>query len=75
MARVDGYVIEGHVPAIAIKKLLAKRPRDIAEPGLPIGSPGMEMLGTSPEAYDVISFAADIQSVFGRCRRAQPLDL
>jgi hypothetical protein len=57
-AIVDGYVIEGHVPAEEIKRLLNERPDFIglAVPGMPIGSPGMETSGIAPEPYDVISF-------------------
>jgi hypothetical protein len=55
-ALVGGYVIEGHVPAEDIARLLAQRPRvsGLAVPGMPIGSPGME--GPNPERYDVLSF-------------------
>jgi len=55
---VDGYVVEGHVPASVIARLLEERPdvKGIAAPGMPIGSPGME--GPDPEAYDVLSFTA-----------------
>ena len=57
-AIVDGYVIEGHVPASDIRKLLAERPPIIglAVPGMPIGSPGMEMPGMDAEPYDVVAF-------------------
>ena len=43
-ATVEGYVIEGHVPAADIRRLLAERPKGIglAVPGMPMGSPGME---------------------------------
>ena len=43
-AKVDGYVIEGHVPADDIKRLLAERPeaKGLTVPGMPLGSPGME---------------------------------
>lgn len=54
---VQGYVIEGHVPAASIKKLLAKKPKGVkglAVPGMPMGSPGME--GPYTEKYDVLSF-------------------
>lgn len=56
-AVVDGYLIEGHVPAMAIKKMLSQKPaiRGLAVPGMPIGSPGMEQ-GNYKEAYDVMSF-------------------
>ena len=55
-AIVDGYVIEGHVPADVIAKLLVERPdvRGLSVPGMPTGSPGME--GGTPEPYDVIAF-------------------
>ena len=49
---VDGYFVEGHVPAPDIRKLLRERPnaRGIAVPGMPIGSPGMEQ-GDRRDAY------------------------
>lgn len=55
-AVVDGYVVEGHVPADVIEQLLAERPPavGIAVPGMPEGSPGME--GTRWERYDVLLF-------------------
>jgi hypothetical protein len=57
-ALVDGYVVEGHVPASAVKKLLKERPKvtGIAVPGMPVGSPGMEIPSGEVEAYNVISF-------------------
>jgi hypothetical protein len=57
-AIVDGYVIEGHVPAGDIDRLLAERPdvAGLAVPGMPIGSPGMAIEGMAPEPYDVIAF-------------------
>lgn len=56
-ALVDGYVIEGHVPASDIKKLLKLKPSVIglSVPGMPVGTPGMEM-GGQKDAYDVVSF-------------------
>lgn len=53
-ARVDGYVIEGHVPASDIKRLLAERPtaRGLTVPGMPLGSPGMEH--PNPQHYEVL---------------------
>ena len=67
-AEVDGYAIEGHVPASAIKRLLGERPpvRGLAVPGMPVGSPGMEVQGAEPETYDVIAFGPDGQSRFAR---------
>lgn len=55
-AVVDGYVIEGHVPAADVRRLLAERPdvAGLAVPGMPIGSPGME--GPNPEPYSVLAF-------------------
>jgi hypothetical protein len=55
-AELAGYVIEGHVPAAALKRLLAEKPNaaGLAVPGMPIGSPGME--GGAPEKYDVVLF-------------------
>lgn len=59
-AVVDGYIIEGHVPAEDIQKLLQLKPKiaGIAAPGMPLGSPGMEM-GGQKDAYRVISFDKD----------------
>ena len=55
-AELAGYIIEGHVPAEAIWRLLQEKPSatGIAVPGMPVGSPGME--GGAPERYDVILF-------------------
>ena len=60
-ALVDGYVIEGHVPAEDIERLLKKRPdiAGIAVPGMPVGAPGME--GPNPQEFAVISFDDDGQ--------------
>ena len=57
-AIVDGYVIEGHAPAKEIQRLLAERPPivGLAVPGMPVGSPGMEMAGYAADPYDVIAF-------------------
>lgn len=69
-AIVDGYVIEGHVPAQDIVQLLARKPKDIAGlsvPEMPVGPPGME----DPEhgrkdAFNVISFSKDGAQVYRR---------
>jgi hypothetical protein len=55
-AEVAGYVIEGHVPAAALRRFLAEKPNatGLAVPGMPIGSPGME--GGTPEPYEVVLF-------------------
>jgi len=69
-AEVGGYVVEGHVPADAIKRLLVERPQatGLAVAGMPVGSPGMEVPGTPPETYEVVLFARDGQRVFARYR-------
>ena len=55
-AVIDGYVIEGHVPADLIHKLVKEKPAvlGLAVPGMPMGSPGME--GGKPEPYEVLTF-------------------
>lgn len=57
-AEVGGYVVEGHVPAAAVRRLLEERPiaTGVAVPGMPAGSPGME--GGTPERYAVVLFGA-----------------
>lgn len=59
-ALVDGYVIEGHVPAADVERLLAERPEAIglSVPGMPIGSPGMEM-GNQRDAFDTLLVMRD----------------
>lgn len=56
-ALVNGFVVEGHVPAADVKRLLKERPpiAGIAVPGMPLGSPGMEY-GNTVQPYDVIAF-------------------
>ncbi len=62
-ATVGGYVLEGHVPAREVKKLLADKPNalGLAVPGMPLGSPGMEM-GSKQAAYDVLLVSRDGKS-------------
>lgn len=57
-ALVGGYVVEGHVPADVIKKLLRERPAvaGIAAPGMPLGSPGMEMPDGRKDTYQIVAF-------------------
>lgn len=59
-ARIDGYTIEGHVPASDIRRLLKERPNAVglAVPEMPLGSPGMDA-GTAREAYDVLLISRD----------------
>ena len=56
---VDGYAIEGHVPAADIRRLLRERPvaGGLAAPGMPAGAPGMDM--PHAPAYDVLLFQRD----------------
>ena len=60
-AIVDGYVIEGHIPADVIRRLLKERPdvKGIAVPGMPAGSPGMEVPGGVVQPYAVMTFDKD----------------
>ena len=64
-AVIDGYVIEGHVPAREVMRLLTDRPKAIglAVPGMPIGSPGMEQ-GGRRDPFQVILFSTTHRSVF-----------
>ena len=64
-AFIDGYAIEGHVPAADVDRLLAERPdaRGLTVPGMPVGSPGMEM-GDRVDAYDVLLFDESGTAVF-----------
>lgn len=57
-AIVDGYVLEGHVPAADVRRLLKERPAvaGLAVPGMPIGSPGMEVPNVKAQAFNVVSF-------------------
>jgi hypothetical protein len=59
-AKIDGYVIEGHVPGTDIKRLVADHPDalGLAVPGMPIGSPGMEQ-GAQFDSYDVLLVKKD----------------
>lgn len=58
-AKVGGYVIEGHVPAADIQRLLKEKPKalGLAVPGMPQGSPGME--SPHPEAYNTLLVQSD----------------
>lgn len=67
-AKVEGYTVEGHVPAADIKRLLKERPKisGIAVPGMPIGSPGMEQ-GSTKEPYATVAFTKNgPKTVFAR---------
>jgi hypothetical protein len=57
-ALVNGYVVEGHVPAADVQRMLKEKPAiaGIAVGGMPMGSPGMESPYVKAESYDVMSF-------------------
>jgi len=57
-AVIGDYVVEGHVPADLIQRLLRERPAvlGLAVPGMPVGAPGMETPGRPAERYDVLTF-------------------
>ena len=56
---VSGYVVEGHVPAASIQRMLKERPeiKGLAAPGMPMGSPGMEVDGMVADPFSVFSIA------------------
>lgn len=69
-ARVEGYAIEGHVPAEEVRRLLKEKPKAIglAVPGMPIGSPGMDgpEYGGRKDPYDVLLVRSNGVSVYRR---------
>jgi hypothetical protein len=72
-AEIMGYTIEGHVPAQAIRRLIAEKPKvaGLAVPGMPVGSPGME--GGTPVPYDVVMFGDGRSEVFARFVGTKPV--
>lgn len=60
-AQVGDYLVEGHVPSSDIRRLVEESPRvaGLTAPGMPVGSPGMEVPGRAPDAYDVLAFDGD----------------
>ena len=65
-AVIEGYVIEGHIPAADIERLLEERPEGVtglAVPAMPVGSPGMEM-GDRQDAFQVVAFGPSGRSVW-----------
>ena len=72
-AVVEGYVVEGHVPARVVRAFLesGSEAAGIAVPGMPVGSPGME--GPRPQSYDVVAFdRAGSRTVFERIDPSRP---
>lgn len=66
-AIIDGMTFEGHVPIADMKRALATHPKGVtglAVAGMPMGSPGMEMPGMKPQAYDVVAFGPGVRRVF-----------
>jgi hypothetical protein len=72
-AQVAGYVVEGHVPAVALRRFLAEKPSatGLAVPGMPIGSPGME--GGTLEPYEVVLFGPSRRRPYMRFLGEKPL--
>lgn len=60
-AFIGGYVVEGHVPAHTVQRLLTEQPtiQGLTAPGMPVGSPGMEMDGVPADRYDVLAIDWD----------------
>ena len=67
-AQIGGYVVEGHVPAEMIDRLLSERPDAIglSVPGMPSGSPGMEIPDIEPDEYEVVLFGPSGRRVFAK---------
>lgn len=68
-AVVEGYIVEGHVPASDIRRLLKERPvaLGLAVPEMPVGSPGMEVPGVAPDKFETLLIGADGQTrVYGK---------
>ena len=57
-AFIDGHIVEGHVPIADVQRMLKEGGAvyGLSVPGMPIGSPGMEVPGMKPQAYDVLAF-------------------
>src|SRR5712692_8006776 len=74
-AEVAGYAIEGHVPASAIRRLLREKPpaKGLAVPGMPVGSPGMEVQGSPSEEYTVFLFGSFGKRPYARFKETREL--
>ena len=72
---IEGYAIEGHVPAAEIARLLKERPNaaGLSVPGMPQGSPGMES-SNPPDTHDVIVFSPEQTGIYASYRGNQKLD-
>ena len=68
-AIIDGMTFEGHVPVTDMKRALAERPTGVsglAVAGMPLGSPGMEVPGRTPQSYAVVAFGPTGRRIFAR---------
>ena len=76
-AELNGYVLEGHIPVAAIERMLAERPsiRGLAVPGMPAGSPGMEVEDQEPDTYEVMAFGTSGTQIYMRFKGSTPLPL
>jgi hypothetical protein len=74
-AEVGSYVLEGHVPAAALARLLAEKPAigGLAVPGMPVGSPGMEVEGVEVDTYEVMAFGTGKPKPFMKFRGGIPV--
>ena len=73
---VGDYLLEGHVPAAALARLLREKPQGmigLAVPGMPVGSPGMEVKGAKLDEYSVILFGSAGRKVWARYKGATQL--
>ena len=66
LAHIDGYVVSGHVPVSAIRRLLGERPaiKGITLPGMPLGSPGMG--GAKQEPFTIYEIGDGAPKVFAK---------
>lgn len=66
-AMIEGYIVEGHVPADDVKRLLAEKPKakGLSAPGMPMGSPGMDQ-GDQKDRYNVVIFGDEGMKIFAR---------
>jgi hypothetical protein len=72
-AEVAGYVLEGHVPAAEVKRLLTEKPqaKGLAVAGMPMNSPGMEMEDMASDTYDVVLFGPAGRKTYARYEGAR----
>jgi hypothetical protein len=74
--QIGEYLLEGHVPAVAVGYLLREKPEGmigVAVPGMPVGSPGMEVKGAKLDEYSVILFGPAGRRVWARYKGAAEL--